>query len=92
MNFNQQQAPAGMRQQQGMGAERPPRQQAGQNPLSNDPTEEIEGLLGEWIRRMRGLNHYMQNKGGPVDANFNPNLSNITTGNLPNITDYMGEY
>ena len=39
----------------------------------------------------------MQNKGGPVDSGFTPNLTNNLSGNsfsnnLPNLSDYNGGY
>ena len=65
--------------------------------FNNEPTEELPGLLGVLMQRMRGRNHYMQNKGGPVDSGFTPNLTNNLSGNsfsnnLPNLSDYNGGY
>ena len=65
--------------------------------FNNEPTEEYPGLLGILMQKMRGTNHYMGNKGGPVDSGFTPNLSdnmvgNQFSGNLPNLNDYNGGY
>lgn len=65
--------------------------------FNNDPTEEYPGLLGILMQKLRGRNHYMQNKGGPVDAGFTPNLTNNIGGNsfsnnFPNLSDYNGGY
>mgnify|MGYP003678069561 CR=1 FL=1 len=65
--------------------------------FSYDTTEEYPGLLGILMQKLRGRNHYMGNKGGPVDSGFTPNLKDTMSGgslsnNLPSLGDYNGGY
>tara|TARA_R110000824_G_scaffold95302_5_gene229275 strand:- start:15345 stop:15548 length:204 start_codon:yes stop_codon:yes gene_type:complete len=65
--------------------------------FNSEPTEEYGGLLGILMQQLRGRNHYMQNKGGPVDSKFTPNVSDNLSGGsfssgLPSVGDYNGGY
>ena len=64
--------------------------------------EPMGGLLGEYMRRLRGMQHYGGNKGGPVDSTLESNLTgtyvqnpsdmNIMSTDNRTVSDYTGEY